>query len=573
MLASHCAACEEARDRVAVDVKGAVPLCESLLASLAVRLSSLNVRIGLAIARRDDVRRGIESLVRIPPAPYLGGRALGLGLCALLGMGWIGLGSFVAQPITAQAADDAEKKPDTVAKEAVTTEKPTPAEESARSRPQSLKFKVLQRDDNLPVADAKVDVHMYGDGNINRYLSTNEHGEVIFEYPDGEKPVSLWAMIHHPGLVPYYVNFGRGLIPATLPTEKNIRMDRGKKIGGRVVDAEGKPVAGAQLSITTPATDTPSEIHYHLLYEQTAEDGSWSLDGAPLKVGGLNIQIDHPRFIKASQSVQDREDGRYQLDPGLTLSGRVIDQQGNPIPQAHITIGKDRWGRIDRPVAVNKDGSYTVYALTAQSTSVTAEAAGFAPQVKSATIERDAKPLDFQLAVGRVTRFRVVNTEGEPVAGVRIVADTWKEFRTLWWQTQTDADGEAVWNGAPEEPVEYHILRDGYASLRDAVVAPQEEPHVIELHKPLRVEGIVTDAMKQKIGEFCVSLGRKFSGNDDIHWIGHDGTMGRNGKFELSYTETCDEIYLRIEAKGFKPWVSEAIPFRKSLHKLHIRLK
>ncbi len=557
----------------ATNVKGAVPVYQILFASLVVRLSSLNFRYGLATERSANARQSIDSSVRIPLAPHLCRRAFGLGWCSLLGMWLIGLVSFAAQPIIVQAADDTEKKSNTAANEAVAAEKPAPVEESARSRPQSLKFKVLRHDDNHPVGDAKVGVRMYGDGNINRHLSTNEDGEVIFEYPDGEKPVYLWAMIHHPGLVPYYVNFGRGLIPATLPTEKTIRMVRGKKIGGTVVDAEGKPVAGAQLSITTEATDTPSEMHYHLLYEQTAADGSWSLDGAPWKVSGLSVQISHPRFIKAFPPAQDREDGRYQLDPGLTLSGRVLDQQGKPIPQAHITIGKDRWGRIDRPVAVDKDGSYTVYALTAESTSVTAEASGFAPQIKPAVIKPGSAPVDFQLDVGRVTRFRVIDAEGEPVAGVLIVADTWNSHRSLWWKTTSDADGEAAWNGAPDEPVEYHILRDGYASLRDVVVAPQEEPHVIELHKPLRVEGIVTDAIKQKIDEFRVSVGQKYPGHNDVQWIGHEGTAGRNGKFELNYTETCDEIYLRIEAKGFKPWVSEAIPFRKSLHKLHIRLE
>src|SRR5262249_51296542 len=160
-----------------------------------------------------------------------------------------------------------------------------------------------------PVANAKITVRMYNaKPNVNRELTSDDKGEATFEYPDGDESVYLWADVHKPGLVPYYVGFGRDLIPAALPTEKTIRMDPGKKVGGKVVDADGNPVQGAQLSITVPATDTPSSINYYLLYEQTAADGTWQLDGAPLALAGLNISIEHPRFIKSSHPVQDRID-------------------------------------------------------------------------------------------------------------------------------------------------------------------------------------------------------------------------------------------------------------------------
>ena len=43
------------------------------------------------------------------------------------------------------------------------------AAEAARKRPETLKFTVVRSDDNQPVAEAKVDVRMYGDAkNINK---------------------------------------------------------------------------------------------------------------------------------------------------------------------------------------------------------------------------------------------------------------------------------------------------------------------------------------------------------------------------------------------------------------------
>lgn len=450
------------------------------------------------------------------------------------------------------------------------------AAETARKRPEMLQFTVVRSDDNQPVADAKVEVKMYGDGkNINKELMTNAAGEVAFEYPDGDKPVYLWAMVRRSGLVPYYVNFGNGLIPEALPTTKTIKLDPGKKVGGTVVDADGKPVAGVQVSITTPGIDTPTEIHYHLLYEKTDAEGKWSLDGAPLNSDQLRVSLEHPKFIRTWENLQDRADGRYPLDPGLTLSGRVVDEQGQPIPKAHITVGRDRWGRTEKPTPVDKDGRYTVYALKPETTPVTAEAPGFAPQIVSATVERDVKPVEFVLKKGFITRFEIVNADGEPIVGARIVADTWNNHRSLWWDARTNAQGEAVWDGAPEEAVEYHILHKDYAAVRDTHLSPSENPQVVTLLKPLRFQGLVTDTNDKNIDEFKVTLGRKYptDNNQQIHWQSYNGTAGRNGKFEHTYNETCEEVFLRIEAKGFQTWTSEALPFHVTPQKLEVQLK
>jgi len=442
----------------------------------------------------------------------------------------------------------------------------------ARTRPASLTFKVMRSDDGRPVAEARIGVLMNGDKqNINQEIITDADGVATFEYPDGDHPVYLRAVVKRTGLVPYYLDFGQSLIAAALPTEKTIRLDSGKTIGGKVVDPDGKPVAGAQLSILVPATDTPNKILYPLLRQQTADDGTWQFDGAPLKPAGLQLRLEHPRFIQSSQPVQDRVDGRYELDPGLTLTGRVLDQNGKPVAGAHVTVGRDRWGRSIRPTAVDPEGAYSVAALSPESTFVTVEAPGFAPQVKPVVVTKDTNPIDFALEPGHTTRFQVTDLEGKPLGGIRIVADTWNGSRSLWWEATTNADGLATWTGAPADAVEFHVLGKDYAARRDVVVAPQDEPHFVELRPPLKVEGVVTGPDKQKVAEFHIKTGRKNDGSGEIFWM-PQGFAGRNGKFEIEYSETCDEIFLRIEAKGFQPWISGAIAFTDGQHKLFVRL-
>ncbi|MDB5338458.1 MAG: resA 1, partial [Planctomycetaceae bacterium] len=573
--AAHRAACEQVSDRIAADILGDVAAYQSVLAGLALRVAAAPGEVGLAMARRAEIRTRLESLIRLPRAARLGRRGLAIGLCILGAISLIGFGSLVARPESAVAADQPAVKPTTktAVQPAPKIEQPTSIT-GARLRPPSLKFKILRTDNIQPVGDAKISMRMYGKPkNITVDITTNADGEATFEYPGGDQPVNLSAIVQHPGLVKYYVGFGRSLVPAALPTEKTIRMESGKKIGGKVVDADHKPVAGARVSIAIPATDTPAESYYDLLDAKTAEDGTWSLDGAPLNVAGLNLRIEHSRFITKRSAVLDREDGEYQLDAGLTLTGRVVDGQGRPVPKVQVTVGRSRWEGRETSADVKADGSYIVYALEPQSTLVTAEAPGLAPQVQQVAIDQETKPVDFQLLPGQTTRFQVVDMERKPVAGMRIVADTWKGFRSLRWDAVTDAQGAAVWNGAPQEAVTYHMVGIGYAAQRDVVVGPQADPHVITVHKPLKVQGTVLDSQEQKIPEFRVGLGRQFPGRREIRWIDYEGSIGRNGAFEIDYDEFCEAIYLRIEANGFEPWISEAIPFGKSIETLLVHLK
>lgn len=475
--------------------------------------------------------------------------------------------SLVAFAGRSIAADDEEKN-------AAASEKKQNDEESTRSRPETLRFQVLRRDTNKPVADAKIQISMFGKQfNARPMLTTDADGYATFSYPDGTSAIQIWATVNSPGLVPYFVSWGRAVPPKALPTEKVIRMDAGKKIGGTVTNLAGQPVSGARVSIHVPATDSPHEIHYSLLDMTTGDDGSWSLDGAPMNLAGISVGVRHPQYIQTWVPVQDRTDGRYELDPGLTMTGRVVDSDGKPVANAQITVGRDRWGRVDVPSITNAEGIYAVYALKPESTVVTVEARTFGPQTQSVVVSRTMKPIDFQLAAGKVTRIRVVNSDGEPIAGVRVVADTWKTLRPLWWNGNTDAQGDVSWDGAPDEPVKFHLLATGYATERDAVLAPHDEPHTVVMYKPLRIDGTVTNTKNQKVPEFRVMLGRKFNNQSEIYWMTHESSLGGGGKLEVNYEERCEELFVKVEAKGYRPWISKGYAFAGSPHKLFAKLE
>ncbi len=148
---AHRAACEQVSDRVAADVLGDVTAYQSLLAGMALRVSGQG-EVGLAMARRVEIRSRLESLLRIPRAPRLGRRGLLVGLCVLAGSSVIGVSSLVAQPDAAVAPAKASTEPPATAiaqeAKAVQAQKAQPAV----SLPPVLKIKEQRRDDNQAVA-------------------------------------------------------------------------------------------------------------------------------------------------------------------------------------------------------------------------------------------------------------------------------------------------------------------------------------------------------------------------------------------------------------------------------------
>lgn len=441
--------------------------------------------------------------------------------------------------------------------------------------PETLTFTVVHDADGEPVEGATVSVRMWG-GNIKSrqsVLKTDASGEAVLKYPQVDTAVAMWVDIEAPGLVKHFADFGHSIAPEALPVTKEIRLKAGRRVGGVVVDQAGRPVAGVRVDLTVPVTDTPkSNFVYQLFEAVTDADGKWSADGAPLETADLNIDLEHPEFIRGSSELRAGLDNHSILDSGLSISGRVTDAEGQPIRGATITIGRDRWGRLEAPAACEMDGGFRIGALEPQSTWLTAAAPGCAPQVVAVEVRAGAPRVNFALVPGKTTTIRIVDSEGRPLPNVRVVADTWQRFRTLWWDGRTDQNGEVVWSDAPDEPVEYHILLGGYVARRNDQLAPREEPHVIELQREVSVTGIVTDTNKQKVPEFKVTLGYRRPGSDRTIWETSQSTSGRNGKFEVRLTESAEALFIRIVAPDCNPWESEALTVGDGDQRVFVRL-
>ena len=220
---------------------------------------------------------------------------------------------------------------------------------------------------------------------------------------------------------------------------------RGGRVIGRVVDADHEPVAGASVACGTGALgflEAASNGDIALLRTTTDEEGRFELPAVPpaddyeLAALGPGIAITHVLGIAVALG-EDTEVlvvGR----PGGSIKGRIVSapvDSGDPVaPIEGALVGALPRGlrhlKLARELlAASHDvtdefGRYELRGLPAGAIDVLAMADEHLPsRGPSVRVSGHASVIapDFELERGPTVRGRVVDTDGEPVAGARIL--------------------------------------------------------------------------------------------------------------------------------------------------------
>jgi beta-lactamase regulating signal transducer with metallopeptidase domain/protocatechuate 3,4-dioxygenase beta subunit len=281
-------------------------------------------------------------------------------------------------------------------------------------------------------------------------------------------------------------------------------LKKGFAVTGRVVDADGNPIAGAKLAIGD------LNVYSHLgPFQESAEDGSYRFEKVAPKDGmdGQNpirftVSVLKPGFAPIMQAIPGY--GKRPLDnstneervvdftllPGAPLTLHVVDSQNRPVQGAVII--PDNW--------------------------------------------RDT------------TALRALRPFGIP--------------------EQTDADGIWVWADAPPgEAIGYDIVKSGYARVRLHVITvdkPAREETIV-LKRPQIVTGTVIDARKkQPIPKFVVeqAFEEVASFEDGLYWTGAL-TRGKDGNYrrEVTMPPHNGHYTYRAAAEGYNTAVSASTVF------------
>lgn len=332
---------------------------------------------------------------------------------------------------------------------------------------------------------------------------------------------------------------------------------RATTAGGRILDAQGRPVAAARIVIETAAAATreffiPEGAHF----EVSDADGRWTCSHFPTGSEPARLRVLHPDFAARtvqcevagglhSISWQDVRGGRSLvfLKPAARLAGRVVDPAGRPVEGTRIFSAHD-------PVWTPADGGFSVPAEPEATVRLRLVAAGFAPTTAIIGAAQLAESTTLRLEPGVELQLNLVDDLEQPVAGawMAIALEGGEPFPP--WHGRTDAAGAVRWTGPPEGRVRVSALQPGFVYLDQHPLAVTAEPQSVPLRRLVEVRGRVVDAASgEPVPDFTVLPGVVRAG------VFYSETAvrvtARDGGFALRLQPPVEGLRLGVEAPGY----------------------
>jgi hypothetical protein len=326
------------------------------------------------------------------------------------------------------------------------------------------------------------------------------------------------------------------------------------KIGGIVKNQQSEPIKGVAVRVLVKFADIEEKQKLSMLGTfKTDANGIWRCGNFPLNATGVSIMATHPDYLPAENyqmaSIEQLEDFSFAtiLEKGITVTGRVIDSQQNPL-QATITKGSLP-SDSNTIVTCDANGWFHFDNVPQGVEVFIARYGGGAPQMQPVEIKPDMPPVIFTIEPPNNIHGKVVDVSIAPVKDASVAVSSWQGTSSLSFETKTDANGFFQWTNAPADEASFDIQKNDYMSIRNYVMKSGSD-YVITLRQAFKFSGIVTSEVPDKpVKTFKITIGFYYTGTN-ISWQ-QTGTSFSNEKFELMITEPLD-FQLRAQADGFE---------------------
>jgi protocatechuate 3,4-dioxygenase beta subunit len=329
-------------------------------------------------------------------------------------------------------------------------------------------------------------------------------------------------------------------------------------VRGRVVDADGKGVAGAEVTLESGGLSGMAGLLFGTKEAVTAADGAYVLfdleeaklpekkdGGEPAageepeipffggSSGGPRVRATARGFVSATSEPFAIGAGAnvtaptIKLSRGATVRGRVTEPGGKPVAGATVEVGYESAGGafFDEMFGGSRAGAATTLRTAADGTfaaetvpsgpvTFTASAPGWAPTRVGVTVAGEAapEPFDLRLRPAREIRGRVTGPDGAAVAGasVSVAGGTGggAEAYVAPVSASSGADGTFALKGLPPGSHAVSVRAKGFAPW----TGPAEAGDSLDVRLSAQKAGA---ARKEEIQKEMGEIGMKFMATKD----------------------------------------------------------
>jgi len=367
----------------------------------------------------------------------------------------------------------------------------------------------------------------------------------------------------------------------------DVLLTRGATLSGRVVDEDGRPVAGAGVSLLS-SSESPIDAAVRLRSGaasrlRTRPDGSFTATRLP---PGENqrLSVQHPEFERGTVGGISLVAGGTRsgvvvtIRRGVVLTGRVSDPDGNPIAGAEVSAGRSfsvrsssggsltrvRAEMMEAPRTVRSggDGAFELRGLAPGDVALVVRAPGRATEtVDPVRLVRGGRPdpVEIVLGPGATISGRIVRRTGEGASGYYVLARN----------PRKPSDGPGNTSATPEADGTFRIegLRAGETydlqlfgggagfgpgPRKAGILAPADGVEWV-VEGTGRIEGSAVDGKTgQPLGAFEVSYQADGPGMGGVFRVGRGGGRFTGGAGEAQLVESPDGRFALEEVPAGK---------------------
>ena len=314
---------------------------------------------------------------------------------------------------------------------------------------------VTERDSGAPVNAAEVELRS-GLSSLTWRATTNRDGIArLTGVGAGSSPLVVRA----DGYAPSAMMFGRSG-NLDLVEHAALSLARGAALSGRVVTADGAPVANARVVATNASEPLPLVDPGR---DAVVTDATGAFSIAALSAGTWRITATAEPYAPTTSAPfaldghHARSDVELAIGPGAVLHGVVTDSAGAPVPAAEVSVvvhGYVPW-RARRQAFTDSTGEFSIAGLERRAVDVVARHDRGASAIASIDLTGD-RELALKLEPSRVVTGTVVDHRGQPIADAQVilVPDGGSIDRGAWTvrgvqETTSERGGEFRFSGLP----------------------------------------------------------------------------------------------------------------------------